>query len=456
MEQIDKLDNDKLIDNMVNCILNGRNIILHGPGGVGKSYNIKKIVAKLRLSMKNVYTTATTGVAAINLSSNCFPVSTLHRFAGIGTGQLELKELVYRVISEKKSLNRWIKTQILVIDEISMLGAELFDKLDHIAKYVRKNNLPFGGIKLVVSGDFLQLPPVKDDWVFKSKNWEELDFRPFILEVPYRYDDNEFFYMLLRIRKGEQNEKDIRILNARVSANKKVSEIIRKAESEGKCDFVKPTMFYSTKKDVNKYNQIELDKLPGAITEFIAKDSIVTSKKGLTLDQYTKILEDDLPQKIGFKVGAQVMLKVNLSVECGLVNGSRGVVSEIISGEALIVKFINGTIRRVEIYERKYEDKHAIVIRKQIPFILAYASTIHKSQSSTLDYTVVDLGPTLFTDGQAYVALSRCRALKGLFVSNFYPNRIKADTKAKEYAQLLEKKAMEEEKGKLEKSPADK
>ena len=137
------------------------------------------------------------------------------------------------------------------------------------------------------------------------------------------------------------------------------------------------------------------------------------------------------------------MLKINLDPSKGYVNGSRGVVNEI-NERSVIVKFLNGNRIAIEPQIKSYQDEHMIASRIQIPLVLAYAMTIHKSQGSTLDYIVVDLGPTVFAEGQAYVGLSRCAKLKDLFISNFVPNSIKANNVALKYVEELERIALEE------------
>lgn len=467
-EFAETLKDNKKLKEMLEVALTRRNMIFHAPGGCGKSHALKELSIMLSTTYK-VFATATTGVAAVNLANGHinsnnnheFTVTTLHRFAGIGTANLDIIPLIKKVRSNRKSLNRWKSCEILIIDEISMLGGGLFQKLDKIAKSIKGNNKPFGGIQLIVSGDFLQLPPVKDTWIFHTTEWEDLNLRPFILETPYRYDNMDFFNMLLRIRKGILTETDSKILYSRVKANECVHNILNKISSDSKQnigEIIKPTMFYSKRDDVESFNLRELDKLEGEEYLFEAEDEFETNndfesitgflnsydEEGSTRDEYKKLLDYDMPRSISFKIGAQVMLRANLSVETGLVNGSRGVVNSIIPREAVIVKFLNGAKVKIELHSRSFEDKYIKATRKQIPLILSYACTIHRSQGSTLDYAVVDLGYSVFSEGQAYVALSRCRNIKGLFISNFVPQSIKASRSALEYAKELEKKEFEE------------
>lgn len=439
---------DAKLELIMEAVYSKRSIILHGPGGVGKSYTLRHIAKTLKDLNVKVCVTALTGVAALTLASNNnlhgIPVSTLHSFAGVGTASLDAEELIAKVKSKSISMKKWLKCQVLIIDEVSMLGGSLFSKLDKIAKAVRKNNNPFGGIQLIFSGDMLQLPPVKDTWVFNTEEWTALNLRPFILEIPYRYSDPEFFQMLLRIRVGEQTEDDYKIIRNRVRANKRMQDILSSLSNEKAGEIIKPTMFFSKRIDVDAYNTMELEKLPGESVEFIAFDRFEIKRGAPIREEYIKILDDSVPRSIFFKVGAQVMLKTNLDVNGGLVNGSRGVVSEIIKDEALVVKFISGVKLRVDIGTTEVEDKYAIAKRTQIPFVLAWSSSIHKSQSSTLDYAVVDLGNSIFCEGQAYVALSRCSNIEGLFISEFMPKSIMVNKEALRYTKKLREKCDQE------------
>jgi ATP-dependent DNA helicase PIF1 len=431
---------DPVINKILKYALNNRNIILHGPGGVGKSFTIRQIAKELNNIGKKVHVTATTGVAAVNLSDSELSVTTLHSFAGVGTALLDVDSLI-KIITKKGKSKKWKNIEVLIIDEISMMGGTLFTKLDLIAKTIRKNNRPFGGIQLIVSGDFLQLPPVKDNWVFFTEEWKNLNFKPFILEIPFRYNNIEFFQILLRIRKGIPTQKDYKILRIRTRANLKLQTLLDQSNYQNCGEIIKPTMFYSKRCDVEEFNKKELGKLMGKSVEFTAVNSFITKKGSPKFEDYMKLLDDNVPQIVSFKVGAQVMLRINLDTEEGLVNGSRGVVCEIKPDMGIIVKFLNGKKVNIQLYPYIFEDKYALITRIQIPLVLAYAMTIHRAQGSTLDYAVVDLGSSIFTEGQAYVAISRCRDIRGLFISSFTPNSIMANKEAILYCKELEDKS---------------
>lgn len=434
---------DQTFENVMKTIKQGRNVLLYGQGGVGKSHMIKKIAQDLKNSNILVEITAMTGIAAIGISDANMGIfaSTLHRCLGIGTAERDVPFLISKILRNKETKKRIINCQILIIDEISMLGSKLFQKICGVLQGIRKNNSsPTGGIQLILGGDFLQLPPVKDDWVFKTTEWGTLNLRPFILRHPCRYGDANFFYMLARIRLGEPTTQDIRILRQRVKANESMKKIINELKDVDPADIIKPTMFFSRRLDVEAYNDQKLKELPGEAITFLCRDEILYLDDEYKNDDFLKnILDDDMPPSISFKIGSQVMLKVNIRPEDGLVNGSRGVVSAIVPNEALIVKFLNGSTLRIDVYTRLIENKKVKASRTQIPFILADAMTIHKAQGCTLDYCVAELS-SCFCDGQAYVALSRCKNIEGLFLSEFTSKSIMCSKEAKGYTKCIEDK----------------
>lgn len=410
----------------------GKNIMLMAPGGTGKSYILRRLGLYGLSQGRNVFMTATTGVAALELSSPKMKAKTLHSFSGVGIGRGTAKDLLGYVCSRPGNVKRWRAVTDLCIDEISMLGLKLFEKLNYIAQRLRKNSEPFGGIRLILSGDFMQLPPVDDNWLFESDVYDELNLECFFFSKPKRFVDKKFADLLLRIRMGKQTQGDLDILKERVDAYnewKKIDDALPDDAIR-----IKPTVLYSKRVDVAVENQIELDKLTTKAVTFKAEDVYKVPSKKL---KHEKMLEDMAPSVIVLKVGAQVMLTFNVCTEEGLVNGSRGVIEKI-KESYVSVKFLHGTfdIERVsfEIVTRM-KTKAA---RRQFPLMIAYAGTIHKFQGKTLDYAIIDLGPSLFLGGQAYVALSRLRTLEGLFITDLFPEGIRPDKKALTYVTSME------------------
>jgi ATP-dependent DNA helicase PIF1 len=433
---------DKKFRAIITAIENGQNVILYGPGGTGKTHLLREIAAYVQEKGRNIGVTATTGVAALNLNipERKIQGRTLHSWGGVGLGDEVVAKLAAKIMFKPAAKKRWMETDILIIDEISMLGGDFFDKLDFIGRTLRQREMdPMGGIQLVLSGDFLQLPPVKDEFVFQSLAWKELSLTPFIFSEPKRYDDVNYFQLLLRVRDGEPTNEDIKCLYARVQAYEHFCKMVKECADETK--IIKPTEAYSHRSNVEFTNDKELEKLSGMTYDFNCIDSLKQYTKNFKKDYYIKQLEDTVPQQISLKIGAQVMLKCNMSVDQGLVNGSRGVVTEIdYEMEVITVKFLRGRTARIERHEWEFEDKDGKGIRSQIPLILAWACTIHKLQGCTLDFCVLDLGHTIFACGQAYVGLSRVRSLKGLFLSSFESSSIMTSKTALQYSRELQLK----------------
>ncbi len=417
----------------------GKNVLLHGPGGTGKSYSIRKLISLLKKKNKKFACTASTGIAALNLSENDegIKAKTLHSWAGVGLASGNAQQLVGRIRSRPEAVNRWKNTDILIIDEIGMIGEEFFCKLEEIALLMRGITRGcFGGMIVVASGDFYQLPPVKDGWIFKSRLWSAMNFSPIIFKEPKRYPNVDFYNLLMRVRCGETTDDDFKKLKARCRAYKKLNNMLEVESKKENTILIKPTVLYSTKKDVHSYNVSELEKLKGVGKTYTCKDKFHGGK--LTRQTYMTMLDNSIDPTITLRVGAQVMLKYNLEPESGLVNGSRGVIVEMYS-DSVKVAFVNGTTTTVFMNAWNIEENmKPVATRTQLPFILAWACTIHKSQGSTIDYCVCNIGSDIFAPGQAYVALSRNRTLQGLFISSFLKSSIRADPDVKKYVKSIE------------------
>jgi len=408
-------------EHIFKLLTSGEHILLHGSGGTGKSHITRDIFKKLCSYNIKCALTATTGIASLNMCQDGVRCSTIHSWSGIQTGEKPAPYYASHILSTTTRY-KWENIQVLIIDEISMMGKDLFAKLDYIGRVVRKNpNVPFGDITLLLIGDFLQLPPVNDEWVFKGKTFQSLNIHFIELKGSARYSSIEWEETLERIRTGNIIFKDIKLLKSRRDAyialkNKENLEI-------------KPTILYSRKDDVRTFNLTELNKLETKPYSYIAKDTFKAYKKSAKITHYKRIADEQIDELITLKKGAQVMLKVNLDVDRGLVNGSRGVVVDL-NEKYVIVKFLKGITELINFNGWEIEDKEGRFVRKQIPLVLGYAITIHKSQSLTLDMVEVDLGKSIFADGQAYVALSRVRSIDGLYISNFSEYSIKCNKEA--------------------------
>ena len=464
---------DNKTEAIIDLLLNGHNVFLFGMGGAGKTYCARAVADYFDEYGWRVARTGSTGIAALNLrvnkqtdvgdkstnetdstrapdgdgteSTKTLGVSTLHRWAGIGLARGSAETLLEGVRSYSIARANWTCTDLLILDEISMIGGELWEKLDYIGRHIREEHeKAFGDLRIMIIGDFMQLPPVKDKWVFLTESWIDTDFKTFVFNKPMRYPDLKWYEMLKRIRIGKQNVQDMRELRMRKDAYKKIKNELTEVD-------VKPTILYSKTVDVRQHNQVELDKLQHEKHVFYASDSFTQfkSNKNIDIEHYRTMINDCIPEIIELKIGAQVMLKHNLCPDEGLVNGSRGVVTDIKkspSGQDIVtVKFINGLEMEIKAHEWDYVNEYGRLTRSQIPLILAWSLTIHKVQGCTLDYVVVDLGPSVFACGQAYVALSRARSLEGLFLSEVFNTSIKCDKVALKYSQYLEQNGIKME-----------
>lgn len=403
----------------LNKIIKGYNVFLTGMGGTGKSMIIK-IFYKEYKEHKNIGITSTTGTSAILIGG-----TTLHSFLGIGLGKDSVENLYLKIKKKSFMFKRWCQLDTLIIDEISMLSPKLFDKLELLARKLRYSELPFGGIQLVLTGDFCQLPCVgaENEFCFEAKSWNDCIKYPIYLTEIFRQSDDIFQSCLNEVRIGKMSENTINILKSRV--NKKLLNE----------DGILPTKIYSLNIDVDKENQKELDKLclnNSNLNFFEYELEVNILKKNLKfVDE--KIKKNCIaPQILQVCVGAQVMLLYNIDLEIGLANGSRGVITRF-EDDLPVVKFMNGIETLINYQEWIIEESgEKILSITQIPLKVAYAITIHRSQGLTIDFAELDLSD-IFEYGQAYVALSRVKNLEGLSIKNLNIKKFIANKKAIEY-----------------------
>ena len=415
--------------NVFEFIEKGENVYVYGPAGVGKSYMINYIREYYNNKDKPVYVTALTGSAAYLVGG-----VTLHSWAGIRLGKENVATLISRVNSSKKARYRWLRAKIVVVDEISMMTAELFDKLDKIGQKIRGNSKPWGGIQLVFLGDFYQLPPIGEDdefppYCFKSSRWNKVITASVELTEILRQREPSFQKCLNEIRVGIRSPETIELLEQ--CKNKK-----RKFENG-----IKPTRLFSQRDKVTAVNKRELKRLNKKITHFDAlycNDS-QDSDDLVAIDMLKQRLVKDCQAEcvLDLCVGAQVVLLINLLPEEGLINGSRGVVTGFhINGDP-IVKFITGGELPIERHIWEAREGRYRIKKEQYPLKLAWALTIHKSQGMSLDLVEIDIGSTIFTYGQTYTAISRVRSIEGLYILDYDINKIKSSLEVFEFYTLL-------------------
>lgn len=392
-------------------MIKGKNIFLTGQAGVGKSFVVKKFIDLYRENMeednKRIFVTSTTGISALVVGGQ-----TIHRFCGIGLGDKSIDELFKKVMQNAKTKKRYLQTRILIIDEISMMAPELFDKIDLLFRRVRRQNVPFGGIQLIVSGDLLQLPPVKaEGFIFDSFNWDEVIHETIYLTEVMRQNESVFIQTLNKIRKGEVDEEVKAVLESR-----------RVPPPENEFG-VLPSQLFSKRDRVKKVNDEELKRLiDGGETTKIFKCEYEFGKSVKEENkEYLKALmmeQSDIDEEITLCTKCQVMLKVNMP-ELRLANGSRGIILGFgpITGNP-IVQFLDGRYMEIAPHAWEMEEGKEKIVKRQMPLQLAFAISFHKSQGSTLEYVIIDIGREVFEYGQTYVALSRVKSLDGLFIIN--------------------------------------
>jgi ATP-dependent DNA helicase PIF1 len=408
------------------------NLFITGVGGTGKSYQLKCLYEYCMYNGLNIALTSTTGKSAVSIGG-----TTIHYWSGIRTGEYSVETLLSLIKKNPDAKRRWCETDILVIDEVSMLGGSVLDKLDKIAQIIRKNERVFGGMQIVFSGDFLQLKPIKDCFSFTANAWDELDLVYLRLNTPHRFSDKSYHRMLLRIRKGKPTKRDIKRLKSRIVTWDEVCDM----ESD-----VKPTILFSHRADVADINEEELKNINSQEYIYTSSDKIEYKNKKKRegkiedLDLITgfkKILDKSVEKTIKLKVGAQVMLNYNIDIDRELVNGARGVVIACYV-MSVDVKFDNGVTVNIGINKWTVETKECTIVREQIPLILAWAMTLHKSQGATISKVVTSLSYDIFAAGMAYLALSRCKNLESIFLLEFDPRRIYADKEALEFEEQFE------------------
>ena len=400
--------------------LSGRSFCLTGPGGTGKSYIIKHIQEHCKSNNIPCAITALTGVAASLIGGQ-----TLHKWSGLGLMDKRIDTMLAIIKNTPATLSRWETIKVLVIDEVSMMNQDMFELLNVVACRVRNNKDFYGGIQMIFCCDFAQLAPINGNYSFESPLWlKELAKDTIYLNHILRQDCPEFVKMLGGIRLGIVSEDSKRALNSRLHK-----------KSEG---LITPTMLYPHRRTVEDTNVKKLDELKSVKKLFTSKDSKYEFSSKLTVNAIakdTETLEERCPKKITLCEGAQVMLTVNMDTERGLVNGSRGVIVGFTSGNPDVL-FDSGHRLTISPTTFECQTQSSIVRRVQIPLVLAWATTIHKCQGSTLTHAITDLRD-IFCSAQGYVTLSRLKSLDGLYLTGIDYSKIKCDARVKLYYDCL-------------------
>lgn len=414
------------------------NVFLSGQAGTGKTHLIKRFGEWCQLNGRNLAITATTGAAAYLIGGK-----TIFSWASIGLGDEPIPQLVEKITRSRKAKNRWQETDVLIIDEVSMMKPELLEKLETLARLIRHRSSIFGGMQVVLVGDFYQLPPVyrneeKVKFCFESSCWHRLIDSSIVLETIVRQTDPRLQKCLTEARKGELSSEGRELLASRVNQN---------ISKQG----IRPSLLFPYRNTVDQINHKKMSRLcqkkdSGDIHRYRSVIQLTRRNLPFTNDQ---VLQQAIEQAKNLPVhnptvlckGCQVMLLINLDCEKGLVNGSRGVVTEFSDDEKHypVVEFLSGEKITIEPYEWKIKMDFGVEASvKQLPLALAWAVTIHKAQGASVDLAEIDVGNNIFEYGQAYVALSRVRSIEGLRLLRFDPSSIRANPRVKQFYQSLD------------------
>lgn len=491
-------------------VMKGHSLFFTGAAGTGKSVLLREIISSLysKYSPVAIAVTASTGLAALNIRGE-----TLHRFSGIGLGNAPAEHLIAAIKKRQECMQRWKQCKVLIIDEISMVDGTLLDKLDKIAKNVRANSGDFGGIQVICTGDFFQLPPVdgnkwhnknqpKVKFAFESKVWQRMMKVTVVLNKVFRQQgDNRLIQLLNCMRMGKLTPDMCRELSA----------LSREVKYD---DGILPTELYPTRREVEDANKKRLESLRGLLHVYNSCDIVhehVVREMRMQHDDAIKLLDSTLSaKKLLFRHESQVMLIRNMNSE--LVNGSLGIIvafltnkeynavaeEHLCTGEPFeviarrvaerrepvegfpsaketlsmmgvrthdikpvstysnqpllrdldtsdpqiypVVRFAGTSLPELVgpvSYQVDNRERHTIAERWQIPLILAWAMSVHKSQGQTLERVKVNLYRT-FEAGQAYVAVSRATSTDTLQIINFNPSKVMASEKVIEFYNSLQ------------------
>jgi len=426
-------------DEALTILKMGKNVFLTGPAGSGKTYVLNQYIEFLKDNEIEVAITASTGIAATHIGG-----MTIHSWSGIGIKNT-LTEYDLAAMEEKQYLwKRFETVQVLIIDEVSMLHDTTFDAIDMVCKYFKRNTLPFGGIQIIVSGDFFQLPPIEknsfsraepkntvmfsDDYVyesiegnnqtpfaFRARSWRDANFHVCYLQEQHRQDDMSLLSILNEIRSGEVSEGTREALLARIVTDEN-NEM---------------TKLFTHNVDVDAFNVRKLAEIqnPEKVYDMLAtgKQAVVeTAKKGCLS-----------PERLCVKKGALVMFVKN-NPQQGYVNGTTGKVVDF-EDNYPVVETSSG--KRHVAYPQSWmiaDGSKVLAELSQVPLKLAWAVTIHKSQGMTLDQAHIDLSQS-FVPGQGYVALSRIRSLDGLNLKGINEKALEVHATVLRFDQTLRK-----------------
>ena len=407
-------------EEVIKLINNHKNVLVTAQAGTGKTYIIQSIPIYAKIN--KIAFTSLTGISASYING-----STIHSWSGLGLYDPDKPFNYYldKVKNNTRYIRKICNTNLLIIDEISMMPYEMLTTLDNLFKIIRGNNSPFGGLQLVVFGDWFQLPPInyKDSskkYVFQNPLWDTLFPKNniVILNKIMRQNNPIFQDVLNSIRIGKINDKQIDILKSRL-----VHEIPNNI-----------TRLYPIKKDIDTLNKTQLDQLDGGEHTYIAK--IITKIPNI---QVTFPKDTLISEKLILKKDAFVMFNRNIYITDNIFipNGKCGTIKGFTKdGYPIVVYNVDNKDETYICNPIEWDYEYYKI--SQIPLTLAWNISIHKSQGSTLDAVAIDIGSNIFEYGQLYVAVSRCKSLENLYLLNFDPKKIMCDPIVLEYYNQLQ------------------
>ena len=430
-EPVIENEDTEALDEIIDLINQGENIFITGYAGTGKSYILNKLK-----KIFDIDVTSTTGMAAVNVQGQ-----TVHSWAGVGICNKPIEQVVKKIRHRRKIAKQIQDCRILAIDEVSMLDSHTIDYIDTVLRLLREDERAFGGIQVLLFGDFFQLPPVnrrESGFCFKSNAWRDLELKNIVLEKIYRQKDADFIRALNNIRLNSLTQDDARLFQAR--------QMIDDTDKSGILHI------FSTNNEADRYNSMKFNSIEAEIHTFKSKDLVYKSENAYielkkedsyktlsAMDKMNWELLDKFckaPQSLELKVGCKVMLLKNQNFEKGLINGSCGEVKQV-NDDSVLIHFDNGEFATIKPQTFEYYKGGEIsASREQYPLRLAYGITIHKSQGMTLERVLIDFN-RIFECGQAYVALSRVKTLDGMHLKAFNPNKIIVDREVVDFYDSL-------------------